>query len=88
MDQEKQGPSALVRDITEPGWREKEAERDRAIAQVMQKVPLIRADESWNTLPQRLRWRGDFLITSGQIKDAELLYDAATEIEGLRARVA
>ena len=88
MDQEKQGPSALLRDITEPGWREKEAERDRAMAQVMQKVPLSRADESWQALPQRLRGRGDFLITRGQIKDAELLYDAATEIEGLRSRVA
>ena len=51
MDQEKQGPSALVRDITEPGWREKEAERDRAMAQVMQKVPLSRADENWQALP-------------------------------------
>jgi hypothetical protein len=31
MNQEKQGPSATVRDITEPGWREREAERDRAM---------------------------------------------------------
>jgi hypothetical protein len=53
MNEEKQGPSDLVRDITEPGWREREAERDRAMAQVMQQVPLRRADESWQALKER-----------------------------------
>lgn len=42
------------------------------------------ADEGWRELPQRLRGRGDFLLQRGRIKDAELMFDAATEIEGLR----
>jgi hypothetical protein len=31
-----------------------------------------------------LRGRGDWLKQRGRIKDAELMYDAALEIEGLR----
>lgn len=88
MNHEKQGPSATYRDVMEPGWREKEAAQDRAMARLMQEVPLSRTEENWQALPERLRGRGDFLIMRGQIKDAELMYDAATEIEGLRARVA
>lgn len=48
-------------------------------------TPLSHTDESWQALPQRLRGRGDFLRERGRIKDAELMYDAALEIEGLRA---
>ena len=44
------------------------------------------ADEGWQQLPQRLRGRGDFLRDRGQIQDAELMYDAASEIEDLRGR--
>ena len=47
-------------------------------------VPISHADENWKALPQRLRGRGDFLLTQGRIKDAELMFDAATEIEALR----
>lgn len=47
-------------------------------------TPLSHADENWQALPQRLRGRGDFLRERGRIKDAELMYDAALEIEGLR----
>lgn len=46
------------------------------------------ATEGWRELPQRLRGRGDFLLKQGRIKDAELMFDAATEIEGLRAALA
>ena len=42
MNHEKQGPSATYRDVTEPGWREAEAERDRKMAEVFAKVPLVR----------------------------------------------
>lgn len=49
-------------------------------------TPLGHADENWQALPQRLRGRGDFLRERGQIKDADLMYDAALEIEGLREK--
>lgn len=47
-------------------------------------APISRTDENWQALPQRLRGRGDFLLGRGRIKDAELMFDAATEIDGLR----
>lgn len=47
-------------------------------------IPLSHADESWKALPNRLRGRGDFLLKRGRVKDAELMFDAATEIENLR----
>lgn len=46
--------------------------------------PISRTAENWEAMPQRLRGRGDFLQERGRIKDAELMFDAATEIEGLR----
>jgi len=49
--------------------------------------PISHADENWEVLPQRLRGRGDWLLERGRIKDAELMFDAATEIESLRARL-
>ena len=42
------------------------------------------SENSWQALPACLRGRGDWLKQRGRIKDAELMYDAATEIEGLR----
>lgn len=42
------------------------------------------ADDEWIVMPQRLRGRGRWLQERGRIKDAELMYDAATEIECLR----
>jgi hypothetical protein len=48
MNKEKQGPSATYRDVFEPGWRESEAARDQKMAQMMQKIPLIRAGETEN----------------------------------------
>ena len=42
MSHEKQGPSATYRDVTEPGWREAEAERNRKMAEVFANVPLVR----------------------------------------------
>lgn len=53
----------------------------RALADHMSK-----ADEGWQELPQRLRGRGDSLREIGRINDAELMYDAASEIEDLRSR--
>ena len=50
----------------------------------IQELPMSHTDENWQALPQRLRGRGDFLRERGRIKDAELMYDAALEIEGLR----
>lgn len=50
--------------------------------------PISHADENWEALPQRLRGRGDFMLTRGRIKDAELMFDAATEIENMRSRIA
>ncbi len=41
-------------------------------------------EENWQALPQRLRGRAEFLLERGRIKDAELMFDAATEIESLR----
>lgn len=46
---------------------------------------ISQSEENWQALPGRLRGRGDFLRDRGRIKDAELMFDAATEIEGLRA---
>lgn len=43
------------------------------------------SEGSWEALPQRLRGRGDWLRERGRIKDAELMYDAALEIDGLRS---
>jgi hypothetical protein len=48
--------------------------------------PMSHTDENWQALPQRLRGRGDFLLKRDHVKDAELMFDAATEIEALRAR--
>lgn len=48
--------------------------------------PISQSDENWEAMPQRLRGRGDWLLQRGRIKDAELMFDAATEIEGLRTR--
>ena len=42
------------------------------------------SENSWQALPDRLRGRADWLKQRGRIKDAELMYDAACEIEGLR----
>lgn len=42
------------------------------------------SEKSWEALPIRLRGRGDWLLKRGRIKDAELMFDAAAEIEGLR----
>lgn len=42
-------------------------------------------ERAWDALPQRLRGRGDFLLERGRIKDAELMFDAATEIDSNRA---
>ena len=50
-------------------------------------VPISHADENWEALPQRLRGRGEYHINNGRIKDAELMFDAATEIERLRASI-
>lgn len=44
----------------------------------------VEPSEDWKALPARLRARGDWLKERSRIKDAELMYDAATEIEGLR----
>ena len=44
-------------------------------------------DNVWQALPQRLRGRGLWLQQRGRIKDCELMYDAATEIELLRKAV-
>ena len=52
----------------------------------IQERPISHNDENWQALPQRLRGRGDFLLKRDHIKDAELMFDAATEIEALRAR--
>ncbi len=49
--------------------------------------PLSHTDENWQALPLRLRGRGLWLQERGRIKDAELMYDAATEIEILRKAV-
>lgn len=46
------------------------------------------SEGSWKALPDRLRGRGDWLKGRGRIKDAELMFDAATEIEGARAALA
>ena len=46
--------------------------------------PMSQTEENWQDLPQRLRGRGDFLLKRDHIKDAELMFDAATEIENLR----
>ena len=43
------------------------------------------SDESWRALPERLRERGDWMLKRKNIKDAELMFDAATEIAYLRA---
>jgi hypothetical protein len=41
-----QGPSDTYRDLFEPGWREKEAERDRMLQAAFEKVPMSNpADE-------------------------------------------
>jgi hypothetical protein len=53
-----------------------------------EKNPRIsRLDENWEALPQRLRGRGNWLLERGRIKDAELMFDAATEIAALRQRI-
>ena len=49
--------------------------------------PISHTDENWEALPQRLRGRGDWLLKRSRIKDAELMFDAATEIDNLRARI-
>lgn len=59
-----------------PEWFEREPTKE---------PPLSHTDENWQALPDRLRGRGDWLRKRGRVKDAELMYDAATEIEGLRA---
>ena len=46
---------------------------------------ISRTEENWDALPQRLRGRGQFLLERGRIKDAELMFDAATEIDMRRA---
>jgi len=45
---------------------------------------LSSTEENMQALPLRLRGRGDFLRERGRIKDSELMYDAASEIERLR----
>jgi hypothetical protein len=47
-------------------------------------IGMHEADENWQALPQRLRGRGVWLEERGRIKDSELMYNAATEIEILR----
>lgn len=54
--------------------------------QTKAEIPICTCDESWEALPRRLRGRGDWLLSRGRIKDAEMMFDAATEIEGLRIR--
>lgn len=49
-------------------------------------TPISHTDENWKALPQRLRGRGDWLLERGRIKDAELMFDAATEIEVMRKK--
>ena len=56
----------------------------KAHAAPINEVPISHADENWDALPRRLRGRGDWLIERGRVKDAELMFDAATEIEMLR----
>lgn len=46
------------------------------------------SEGSWKALPDRLRGRGDWLKARGRVRDAELMFDAATEIEGVRAALA
>jgi hypothetical protein len=41
----------------------------------------------WRDLPRRLRERGDYFLSRQKRGDAELMYDAATEIEVLRERL-
>lgn len=55
-------------------------------SQTKAEISICACDESWEALPGRLRGRGDWLLSRGRIKDAELMFDAATEIEGLRIR--
>jgi hypothetical protein len=49
--------------------------------------PPSQAEADWQALPQRLRGRGDFLRKRGRIKDAELMFCAATEIDELRRKL-
>ena len=48
--------------------------------------PISQSDENWEAMPQRLRGCGDWLLQRGRIKDAELMFDAAIEIEWLRTQ--
>jgi hypothetical protein len=41
----------------------------------------------WQELPTRLRGRGNWHADRSRIKDCELMYDAATEIEALRTQI-
>lgn len=45
-------------------------------------------DSEVQALPQRLRGRGDFLVKRRRVKDPELMFDAALEIESLRSQLA
>lgn len=44
-----------------------------------------KADELWNNMPKHLRERATWLLKRGRRGDAERMFDAATEIEWLRA---
>lgn len=61
-----------------------ECERNISAHSVKYENPLSHTDENWEALPQRLRGRGQFMLDRGRVKDAELMFDAATEIELLR----
>lgn len=63
--------------------------KDSEVTNTLESIHRALSDDSegsWAALPQRLRGRGDWLIERGRFKDAELMFDAATEIDGLRAR--
>jgi hypothetical protein len=45
-----QGPSDTYRDVFEPGWREKEAERDRMLQAAFEKVPMNNPADEINRL--------------------------------------
>jgi hypothetical protein len=51
------------------------------------RCPPSKTEQDWRNLPQRLRNRGDWLLARKRIIDAELMYDAATEIELLRVNL-
>ena len=81
------GVRKLIQDLRAALATQPEAAPE-APAQAAQSAGEVEQDDSegsWKALPDRLRGRGDWLKERGRIKDAELMFDAATEIEGNRA---